>query len=74
MILKSSRKNTVIFITKFSGFFLIFITLILGVIYGDFIKAIIFAIFCSLLIFGIMALCILPIDITADDKYIYISS
>ena len=72
MILKSSRKNTVIFITKFSGIFLILITLFLGVSYGNFIKALIFAIFCALLIFGMMALCMLPIDITADDKYIYI--
>lgn len=72
MVLKSSRKNTVIFIAKFSGIFLIFLTLFWGVIYGNFIRAFIFATFCSLVIFVIMAPWILPLDITADDKYLYI--
>ena len=72
MILKSSRKNSAKFIVKISIFFLIFVTLFVGATQGDFIRSLIDATFCSFCIFGIMALGVLPIDITADDKYIYI--
>lgn len=72
MILKSSRKDSAKFIAIVSSIFGICFILYIVILYGHFIKALIGSTFLSLFIFCAFALCLLPIDITADDKYIYI--
>jgi len=72
MILKSSRGNSLKQISLISFGCWILAILLWGLRAGFTVTVLIYATFSALLVFGLLGAFILPNDIFADDKYIYI--